>query len=412
MHAVEKIMARSSNKKEVEPGDIIEAKIDLTMIHDRGADLILNACNELNIGVYDPDSIVMVFDHSCLPLVKSSALKLQMLREFAKKHGIKAIYEGGEGICHVLMPDKGHVWPGAMMIGSDSHTTTSGALGALAVGVGKSEAGAAIATGELWLKVPEVIKFEIQGKLQDNVMARDIAQYILGKYGTMAAQYKVAEFSGAVVQNMSMDGRFCLCALSAEMGAKSGFIEPDSTTNEYLQRVSGKTFPFTPTDPDYQYPRVYELDVSMLEPQVACPHSPGNVQPVSKIEGTIIDQASIGTCTGGRLGELRIAAKIMKGKKVHPNVRMQIIPGSRDIYRESLREGLIDIFIDAGAIVGVPSCWNCGGIYRAKDEVCIHTGPRNFKGRGGHEDSLTYNASPATVAASALEGHISGVKRS
>jgi homoaconitate hydratase family protein len=409
MHSVEKIMLRSSNKKDVNPGEIIEAKIDIIMIHDRGADLILNAYNELNIGVHDPDSIVMVFDHSCPPLDKPSALKLQMLREFAKEHGIKAVYDIGEGICHVLMPDKGHVWPGAMMIGSDSHTTTSGALGALSVGVGKSEAGVAMATGELWLRVPELINFEIQGKLPDNVMARDVAQYILGKYGTMVAQNKVVEFSGTTVQNIDMDGRFCLCALAAEMGAMSAYIEPDSITNEYLQMVSGKTFPLNQTDPDYQYLREYELDVSMLEPQVACPHSPGNVQPISKVEGVNIDQASIGTCTGGRLGELKIAAKILKGKKIHPNVRMQIIPGSRDIYRKASREGLIDIFIDAGAIVGVPSCSNCGVIYRAKNETSIHTGPRNFKGRGGHKDSLSYNASPAIVAASAIKGHISKV---
>lgn len=225
------------------------------------------------------------------------------------------------------------------------------------------------------------------------------------------AQYNVVEFAGPVIRDMSMDGRFCLCNLAIEMGGKTGFIEPDRKTIEYIEERSGKTYRIVRTDPDYQYTKIHDIDVSELEPQVACPHNPDNVRPVTEVEGTSIDQASIGTCTGGRFDDLRAAALILKERKVHPDVKMQIIPGSREIYTRALREGLIEIFLMAGAIVGTPSCSNCGLIYRAPSETSIHTGPRNFQGRGGYADSFSYNGSPATVAASTIEGKIADPRR-
>lgn len=412
MHSVEKILARASDKEKLSAGEIVEAKVDVLMVHDRGFDLVLKAIERLSMErVHDPDSMVLVLDHSRPPLDRASSLKLKLLREFAEKQGIRNVYDLGEGICHIILSEKGHIWPGALMVGTDSHTTTSSALGCVATGVGKSDAAAVMATGELWFKVPEAVRFEIHGTLPEMVMARDIAQNILGRFGTRVAQYKVAEFAGSGIKDLDMDGRFSLCNLAIEMGAKTGFIEPDTKTEEYLKSRVDRPYSIVRTDSDYQYSKVYDVDVSSLEPQVACPHNPDNVKPVSEIEGVPINQASIGTCTGGRLNDLRVAASIIEDKEVHPKVRMHVIPGTREIYKKALSEGLIKIFLDAGVVIGTPSCWNCGVLYRGPGETSIHTGPRNFQGRGGYEDSFSYNASPATVAASAIKGRITDPRR-
>jgi 3-isopropylmalate/(R)-2-methylmalate dehydratase large subunit len=412
VHAVDKILARASGRKEVCAGEIVEAEVDVLMVHDRGFDLVLKALEELSVQrVHRPESVVFVFDHSKPPLDRASALKLKTMRCFAQKYGIGTVHDIGDGICHVLLPEKGHVWPGALMVGTDSHTTTASALGCLSPGVGKSDAAAVMATGELWFKVPEVVKFNLSGELQEMVMARDIAQYILGEFGTRVAQYRVAEYAGPAVESISMDGRFSLCNLAIEMGSKTGFIEPDSRTMEYVEERGGRTHSVVKTDPEYQYVKVHNIDISILEPRVACPHNPDNVKPVKDVEGVPIDQASIGTCTGSRLEDLRVAATIFKDRKVHPGVSVQVTPGSREIYTKAASEGLIEIFLRAGVNLGMPSCFNCGLLYRAPGETSIHTGPRNFQGRGGYEESYSYNASPATVAASAVEGRIADPRR-
>jgi len=412
VHAVEKILARASGRRGVSAGEIVEAEVDVLMVHDRGFDLVLKALEELSVErVRKPESVVFVFDHSRPPLDRASSLKLKTMRDFARKNGIRNVHDVGEGICHVLLPERGHVWPGALVVGTDSHTTTSSALGCLSTGVGKSDAAAVMASGELWFKVPEAVKFNLGGELPTMVMARDIAQYILGEFGTRVAQYRVAEYTGPAVESIEMDGRFSLCNLAIEMGAKTGFIEPDAKTMEYVGERGGGTHPAVRTDPDYQYAEVHSIDVSELEPQVACPHNPDNAKPVTEVEGVSIDQASIGTCTGSRLEDLRAAATILRDRKVHPGVRAQVIPGSREIYTKAASEGLIEIFLKAGVNLGTPSCFNCGLLYRAPGETSIHTGPRNFQGRGGYEDSYSYNASPATVAASAVEGRIADPRR-
>lgn len=413
MHAIEKILANASSKKLVSAGDIVQAKVDVDLVHDRGWDLTYRAFQELGVKrVHDPNGIVFVMDHTNVPIDNSdSSLKLKSMREFAKKYGIKNIYDVGMGICHALLPEKGHAWPGAIIVGTDSHTTTSSAVGCLSCGVGKSEAGTIMAIGDMWFKVPETVQFNVVGKLQEMVMARDVAQYILGTWGTHVAQYMVAEFTGTTIRDMSMDDRFCLCNLSVEMGAKTGFIEPDNTTQYFFKSHTGINYKPIKTDSDYEYKNIFDIDASKLEPQVACPHNPDNVKNVTEVEGVEINTAGIGTCANGRLEDLKTAAIILKNKKVHPNVQALIVPATREIYATALSEGLIEIFIKAGATVGVPSCSGCGTHYRPSGYTSIHTGPRNFRGRGGHKDSFTYLGSPATVAASMVEGKIADPRK-
>jgi len=312
------------------------------------------------------------------------------------------------------MPEQGHVRPGEVIVGSDSHTCTYGAFGAFATGIGSTELAAVFATGKLWFRVPEVIKIDVTGNFQKLVTAKDLTLNIVGKIGADGAIYKGLEFGGSTIRDMTIDGRMVLCNMAVEMGAKAGIIEPDQKTLDYVKGRTDKPFKPVKSDPDATYEKVVDMDVSDLEPQVAVPHSVDNVKPVSEVEDTEVDQAFIGSCTNGRLEDLRSAAQILKGKKIVRSVRLVVIPASQEIYLNALNEGLIKTFMESGATIGNPNCGPCLGGHMgilAEGEACISTSNRNFIGRMGSTKSFVYLASPATVAASALTGKITDPRK-
>ena len=415
LHAIEKILARASGKNKVETGEIINARVDVAMIHDRGGPRVADHLSKLNVEkVWDKEKVVIVFDHYVPPPTVQNAEAQKKFRAFIRKYGFTNVYLSGAGICHQVVPEKGHAWPGAVIVGTDSHTTTYGAFGAFATGIGHTEMAYVLIFGELWLKVPEIMRFNITGEMPPMVMAKDVTLKIAGEVGEEGALYKAVEFSGPVIRKMDIDERMVFSNMSVEIGAKAGFIEPDEKTLAYVKGRIGKDIQPITTDPDYEYDSVFEVDVSQLEPQIALPHSIAKVKPVSEVEGIEIDQAFIGSCTGGRLNDLRVAAKILKGRKVNPRVRMVIVPASSEVYLNAVKEELINTFIEAGGIVCPPGCGPCVGGHMgvlASGEVCISAGNRNFKGRMGSEDSLIYVASPAVVAASAIEGKITDPRK-
>lgn len=411
MNTVEKILARASGEKEVSPGQIIDAKVDKAMMHDLTGPRVIDSFREIGVKrVWDPERIIVVFDHDVPPSTIKAAELQKKVRNFVREQGIKYLYDIGRGgVCHVVMLEKGHVKPGELIVGADSHTVTYGALGAFATGVGATDMAAVLATGSIWLRVPETLKFEVSGKLQKRVYAKDLILHIIGMIGAEGANYKAMLFSGQTIRDLGIDGRATICNMSIEAGAKAGIIEPDEKTIKYVKERAGE--PITPirSDEDAEFTKVYEIDASRLEPQVAIPPSVDNVKPVSEVGGIEIQQGFIGTCTNGRLDDLRAAAEILKGRRVKDGVRLVIIPGSQEVYDRALKEGLIEIFIKAGAIVCGPGCGPCIGISRgvlADDEVCISSANRNFVGRMGSPKSKVYLASPATVAASAIKGKI------
>ncbi len=411
MNIVEKILARASGEKEVSPGQIIDAKVDKAMMHDLTGPRVIDSFREIGVKrVWDPERIIVVFDHDVPPSTIKAAELQKKVRNFVREQGIKYFYDIGRGgVCHVVMLEKGHVKPGELIVGADSHTVTYGALGAFATGVGATDMAAVLATGSIWLRVPETLKFEVSGKLQKRVYAKDLILHIIGMIGAEGANYKAMLFSGQTIRDLGIDGRATICNMSIEAGAKAGIIEPDEKTIKYVKERAGE--PITPirSDEDAEFAKVYEVDASRLEPQVAIPPSVDNVKPVSEVGGIEIQQGFIGTCTNGRLDDLRAAAEILKRRRVKDGVRLVIIPGSQEVYNRALKEGLIEIFIKAGAIVCGPGCGPCIGISRgvlADDEVCISSANRNFVGRMGSPKSKVYLASPATVAASAIKGKI------
>jgi 3-isopropylmalate/(R)-2-methylmalate dehydratase large subunit len=339
----------------------------------------------------------------------------KIVRNFAEEQNIENFYDVGRGgVCHQVMPEQGHVRPGEVIVGSDSHTCTYGAFGAFATGIGSTEMAAVFATGKLWFRVPEVIKVDVKGKFQKWVTAKDMTLNIVGRIGADGAIYKGLEFGGSTIKDMTVDGRMVLCNMAVEMGAKAGIIEPDQKTLDYVKARTDKPFNPVKSDKDATYERVVDVDVSELEPQVAVPHSVDNIKPVTEVEGTEVNQAFIGSCTNGRLEDLQSAAQILKGKKINRNVRLIVIPASQEIYLNALNEGLIKTFMEAGATMGNPNCGPCLGGHMgimADGEACISTSNRNFIGRMGSTKSFVYLASPATVAASALTGTITDPRK-
>jgi 3-isopropylmalate/(R)-2-methylmalate dehydratase large subunit len=411
MNIIEKILANASGKQNVSPGEIVEANIDAAMTHDLTGPLAIKSFREIGAKkVWDSNKVVIILDHLVPASSVISAGLHKTLRNFAEEQHIENFYDVGRGgVCHQVMPEKGHVRPGEVIVGSDSHTCTYGAFGAFATGIGSTEMAAVFATGKLWFKVPEVIKIEVTGKFQQLVTAKDLTLNIVGKIGADGAIYKGLEFGGSTIKDMTIDGRMVLSNMAVEMGAKAGLIEPDQKTVDYVKARTDK--PFTPvkSDVDAKYERVVDVDISDLEPQVAFPHSVDNVKPVSEVEDVKVDQAFIGSCTNGRLEDLRAAAQILKGKKIAWGVRLIVIPASQEIYLTALNEGLIKLFMDSGATVGNPNCGPCLGGHMgilAEGEACISTSNRNFIGRMGSTKSFVYLASPATVAASAITGKI------
>jgi 3-isopropylmalate/(R)-2-methylmalate dehydratase large subunit len=416
MNILEKILANASGKQQVSPGEIIEANIDAAMIHDLTGPLAIKSFREIGAKkVWDNNKVIIILDHLVPASSIISANLHRIVRNFAEEQNIENFYDVGRGgVCHQVMPEKGHVRPREVIVGADSHTCTYGAFGAFATGIGSTEMAAVFATGKLWFRVPEVIKVNVTGKFQKMVTAKDLTLNIVGKIGADGAIYKGLEFSGSTIRNMSVDGRMVLSNMAVEMGAKAGIIEPDKKTVDYVKTRTDKPFKPVKSDTDSVYEKIVDVDVSDLEPQVAVPHSVDNVKPVSEVEDTEVDQAFIGSCTNGRLEDLRSAAQILKGKKIAGGVRLIVIPASQEIYLNALNEGLIKTFMEAGATIGNPNCGPCLGGHMgimADGEACISSSNRNFVGRMGSTKSYVYLASPATVAASAITGKITDPRR-
>ena len=417
MNIIEKILANASGKQEVSPGEIIEANIDVAMTHDLTGPLAIKSFREIGAKkVWDNKKVVIILDHLVPASSVISAGLHKIVRNFAEEQSITNFYDVGRGgVCHQVMPERGYVRPGEVIVGSDSHTCTYGAFGAFATGIGSTELAAVFATGKLWFRVPEVIKVDVTGKFQNLVTAKDLTLNIVGKIGADGAIYKGLEFGGSTIRDMSIDGRMVLANMAVEMGAKAGIIEPDQKTLDYVNARTDKPFNPVKSDADAAYEKVVDVDVSDLEPQVAVPHSVDNVKPVSAVEDVPVNQAFIGSCTNGRLEDLRSAAQILKGKKIARGIRLVVIPASQEIYLNALNEGLIKTFMESGATVGNPNCGPCLGGHMgilAEGEVCISTSNRNFVGRMGSTKSFVYLASPETVAASAITGKITDPRKS
>ncbi len=405
--AVEKILSQASGKKAC-AGEIVVARVDTVMAHDGTAPLAINAMRE-KFGVEKvayPSKVVLIIDHIAPSSNPDTSNLHIMMREFARKHGVN-FYDVGNGICHQLLPEKGYVWPGAVVVGADSHTVTHGAFGAFATGVGSTDAAIAMMTGKLWFKVPETIKMTIEGELKPPATAKDLILTIIGKMGADGATYKAVEFHGSCVKKLSVDSRMTLCNMVVEMGGKCGYIPPDEKTLAWLEgRVKREFKPIYP-DPDAEYEDELVIDAAEVEPVLAAPYNVDNVKSVAELEGLEVDQVFIGSCTNGRLEDLEAAARILKGRKV--KVRTIVIAASREVFLEALRRGIIEILVEAGCAVTHSTCGPCVGAHfgiLGKGEVCVSTSNRNFRGRMGHPESKVYLASPITAALAAVEGKI------
>ncbi|MBS7615456.1 3-isopropylmalate dehydratase large subunit, partial [Candidatus Bathyarchaeota archaeon] len=388
MNIAEKILAFASGRDEVKPGEIVDAKVDVAMINEITGPLAIQAFKEIGtLSVWDRNRIVMVLDHQVpADSVKSAELH-KIMRAFAKEQKIPFFYDVGYGgVCHQVMVEKGHVRAGELVVGADSHTCTYGAVGAFATGIGSTEMAGVFATGTIWLKVPSTIKINITGRFQKFVTPKDLILYVIGKVGADGANYRAVEFTGQSIGSISISGRMTLCNMTVEMGAKTGLINPDSVTLKYVKDVADKQFKTLTSDKDASYEREVEVNLEKLGSQVACPHSVDNVKLVKDVEGTQIDQAFIGSCTNGRLEDLELAAKFLKGKRIAKNVRLIVSPASQDVYMQALQRGLFEVFLKAGALVCNPTCGACFGGHMgllAPGEVCVSTSNRNFVGRMG-----------------------------
>lgn len=406
----EKILAKAANISEIDAGQIVMANIDVAMTHDLTGPLSVESFKKIGVDrVWDPEKIVVIFDHQVPADSLEAAQNHLIMREFVNKQKINNFYDVREGVCHQVLPEKGHVVPGEVVVGTDSHTCTHGALGAFSTGVGSTDMAMVYATGKLWFKVPETIKFEILGRLDEYVYSKDVILNIIGNIGADGATYKACEFGGETTRKMSVSERMVLCNMAIEMGGKTGLIEPDKKTLDYIKERSNKKYEIFMTDEDAKSLTTMQINVDDLEPQIACPHNVDNVKPVNEVEGIPIDQIFLGSCTNGRLEDLRIAARILNGKKVSNNVRMLVIPASREVYRAALDEGLMKIFVDAGALVCNPCCGPCLGGHiglLGPGEVSLSTSNRNFKGRQGSSEAEVYLSSAAVAAASAINGQI------
>ena len=411
MTITEKILAAHAGLDRVKPGDLIQVSVDLALANDITAPLAIEVFDKIGKeNVFDREKIALVPDHFVPNKDIPSAQQAKKMREFALRYDIKNYFEVGEaGIEHVILPEKGLVIPGDLIIGADSHTCTYGALGAFATGVGSTDLGVIMATGEIWLRVPPTIKVRFEGDLLPWVGGKDLILYLLGELGVEGANYRTLEFSGPVIRDLSMDHRFTMTNMAVEGGAKNGIIKADEITRSYVEQRSPRRSICCKNDPDAEYEREITINVQKIAPQVAFPHSPDNVRPVSDGNQIKLDQVFIGSCTNGRIEDLRQAAEVLKEKVVAKGIRLIVIPGSPSVYRDALNEGIIETFLDAGAVIGPPTCGPCLGGYMgilAEGERCLSTTNRNFIGRMGHPDSEVYLANPAIAAASAVLGRI------
>ncbi len=407
----EKILANHCGKKFVEPGEFIEPKVDIALSNDVTAPLAIQEFRTTGTKkVFDKNKIALVMDHFTPNKDINSAQQVKYVREFAQEQKIKHYYEGGNvGVEHALLPEKGIVVPGDIVVGADSHTCTYGALGAFATGVGSTDIGAAMATGKIWLKVPQTIKFVYKGKLNKWVSGKDLILYTIGKIGVDGALYQTMELTGEVIDKLPMHERFTMANMAIEAGGKSGIFHVDKKTLDYVSKRALRKFKVFASDKDAKYADVIEINCSEIYPQISAPFLPSNAKAAKAVKKTYINQVVIGSCTNGRIEDLRIAAGILKNKKVNSNVRTLIIPATPAVYSDALKEGLLKIFMDAGCVVSAPTCGPCLGGHMgilAAGERCVATTNRNFVGRMGHVKSEVYLASPAVAAASAIKGYV------
>ncbi len=415
MTMAEKILARASGRDSVNAGEYVTATLDVMMGHDGSFVRAYELMRENGFDtIKDPHKVVVVMDHWAPAADVRVAEVHRDAREAARQQGIENFYDVGTGICHVLMPEKGHVLPGGLIIGGDSHTTTYGALGAASCGVGFSELAYAMVKSELWFRVPETVRFVLKGKLDKGVGAKDVLLRIAGEFGAEVAQYKAIEFSGPLAAEMEVESRMTMSNMGVELGAKFAFFEADEKTIAYLKgRTTEKAGAFGP-DPGAEYAAVHEVDVTGMEPQVALPHDVENVKPISEIGEILVHQAFLGSCTNARTDDLERAAALLKGHSINPWTRLVVVPGSREIQNSLMRSGAMQVFMEAGAVVATPGCGACGGTHMgilAGGENAVTSTNRNFKGRMGSPDSFVHLASPETVVASAIEGKITDPRK-
>ncbi|HCL81007.1 MAG TPA: 3-isopropylmalate dehydratase large subunit [Nitrospiraceae bacterium] len=411
MTITEKIFAAHTGKKEVSAGELVNAKVDLILANDITAPIAIQEFKKTGAkDVFDKDRVAFIPDHFAPQKDIKAAEQCKMLREFSKDYRLGLYFEVGRmGVEHALLPEQGLVVPGDLIIGADSHTCTYGALGAFATGVGSTDVAAAMATGECWFKIPESMKFVYYGKLNKWVSGKDLILHTIGDIGVDGALYRAMEFEGETIRNLPMYGRLTMCNMAIEAGGKNGIIVPDNITEGYVKGRAKRPYKFYASDSDAKYMEIREYDCSKIPLTVSCPHLPSNTKPATELSHITIDQIVIGSCTNGRLEDLREAAQIIKGRKVNPNVRMIVIPATQQIYKDAMHEGLLDIFIDAEAVVSTPTCGPCLGGHMgilAKGERALATTNRNFVGRMGHPESEVYLSNPAVAAATAVIGKI------
>jgi 3-isopropylmalate/(R)-2-methylmalate dehydratase large subunit len=411
MTITEKILAAHSGKKEVSPGELINAKVDLILANDITAPIAISEFKKIGAkDVFNRERIAMVPDHFAPQKDIKAAEQCKMLKDFSREYDLSLYFEIGRmGVEHALLPEEGLVLPGDCIIGADSHTCTYGALGSFSTGVGSTDVASAMASGECWFKVPESMKFIYYGKLNKWVSGKDLILHTIGDIGVDGALYMAMEFEGETIQNLPMHGRLTMCNMAIEAGGKNGIIVPDKITKAYVKNRAKRPFTFYKSGKKAVYAKVREYDCSQIPLTVSCPHLPSNTKPASELSGIAIDQVVIGSCTNGRYEDLVEAATIIKGRKVNPNVRMIVIPATQKIYRKAMKKGLLDIFVEAEAVVSTPTCGPCLGGYMgilAKGERAIATTNRNFVGRMGHPESEVYLSNPAVAAASAVLGRI------
>jgi 3-isopropylmalate/(R)-2-methylmalate dehydratase large subunit len=411
MTIAERILAEHCDKDEVRPGELIEAQIDFALANDITAPLAIEAFRKAGAKqVFDPQRVALIPDHFAPNKDIASAMQIKDMREFAAEQRLPFFFEVGRmGIEHALLPEQGLVLPGDVVVGADSHTCTYGALGAFATGVGSTDLAAAMITGKIWFRVPASVKFVYRGKRRPWFGGKDLILYTIGQLGVDGARYRAMEFTGEVIAQLPMADRLTMSNMAIEAGAKVGIIAPDAITEAYVKERARRFYHFYQSDPEAEYEEVYEWDVAGLEPMVALPHSPENVRPVTELPEIAIDQVVVGSCTNGRLEDLRQAAALLRGRKVDSRVRCLIIPATQLVYQQALREGLIEVFLQAEAAVSTPTCGPCLGGHMgilAAGERAVATTNRNFRGRMGHVDSEVYLANPAVAAASAILGRI------
>ncbi len=411
MTITEKILADHTGLKEVKPGDLITAKVDITLANDITGPVAINEFRKIGVDkVFDKERVVFVPDHFTPNKDIKSAQNAKLIREFAKEQALKNYFEVGRlGIEHTLLPDKGIVGPGDLVIGADSHTCTYGAIGAFSTGVGSTDLACAMASGETWFKVPETIKVLFKGKLNKWVSGKDLVLHLIGDIGVDGALYRSLEITGSTIDNLPIDGRFTICNMAIEAGGKNGIIPPDAITEEYVKNRTQRPYKFYRSDENAEYYRTIEYNTENIEPTVAFPHLPENTRPISQVGNVKIDQSVIGSCTNGRLSDIKEAADILDGNKVHPDVRLIVFPGTQEIYLESMRLGYAEKIVKAGGVFSTPTCGPCLGGHMgilAEGERAISTTNRNFVGRMGHPKSEVYLSNPAIAAASAILGKI------